>query len=560
MFSNKVLLVGAVAFLLAACSGGDVNVNANDNSTNTDNSVSGGGGSNNPCAQYTDPATQNVVQGTFDGNNCSYDSSFVGETNPLLVDLTIPFITGVHIFNDSLFVGENCTSAADCPNGLPPAAPNTPTPGGVPEGSVLTVQAGARLAFTQSSDYLLVNRGSQIIADGSPTAPIVFSSFTDLVSGTADAESVAQWGGMVINGNGRTNKCTQAQADANDCHIVSEGKPSNFGGNNNAESSGTLRYVQVKHTGFEVVDGDELNGITFNGVGSGTVVENIQTYSTSDDGLEFFGGAVNVRNYVGLYVNDDSLDYADGYVGTITNALIIHGLNSGNRCIEADNQGSSGDWDAEPRAAATVNNMTCIISAQDGSVRGDSEGPLLRRGAATVLNNSVIIDSYARNLLGRSGNECSELNNQPTYTVAEAGVLTNFKSTINVCEEPAKDDGNVGAAPPDGIDGFTGYADFADWWLNAPFNTDNVVLSDSANANIVVLNGIYTAAAFADDTGAAFTVTPVAVADGAENANGDPIIGAVSADNDWTDGWTFGLADTSNGGRLWFNPDTGTAP
>jgi len=556
MFSKKVLLVGAMAFLLAACEGGDVNVNANDNSVNTDNSVSGGGGSNNPCAQYTDPATQNVVQGTFDGTNCSYDANFVGQNNPLTVDLTIPFISGVHIFTDSLFVGENCVDATDC-GGAPPQAPDSPSPGGVPEGTVLTIASGARLAFTQSSDYLLVNRGSQIIADGSPTAPIIFSSFTDLVSGTVDPEAVAQWGGMVINGNGRTNKCTQTQADALDCHIVSEGQPSNFGGNNNAESSGILRYVQVKHTGFEVVDGDELNGITFNAVGSGTVVENVQAYATSDDGLEFFGGAVNVKNFVGLYVNDDSLDYADGYVGTITNALIIHGLNSGNRCIEADNQGSSGDWDAEPRAAATVNNMTCIISASDANVRGDSEGPLLRRGAATVLNNSVIIDSYARNLLGRDGNECSELNNQPTYDVAEANTLTAFVSTVNVCEEPAKDDGDV----PGTIPGFTGFADFADWWLNAPNNTENVVISEVVpSGNVVVLNGIYTAPAFADDTGTPFTVTPVAVTDGAENAAGDPIIGAVSADNDWTAGWTFGLRDTSNGGRLWFNPSTGAAP
>ena len=557
MFSKKVLLAGVMTFLLAACEGGDVNVNANDNSVNTDNSVSGGGGSSNPCAQYTDPATQNVVQGTFDGNNCSYDANFVGQNNPLTVDTTIPFISGVHIFTDSLFVGENCVDATDC-GGAPPQAPNAPvTDGsGVPEGTVLTIAAGARLAFTQSSDYLLVNRGSQIIADGSPTAPIIFSSFTDLVSGTVDAEAVAQWGGMVINGNGRTNKCTQAQADAQDCHIVSEGQPSNFGGNNNAESSGILRYVQVKHTGFEVVDGDELNGITFNAVGSGTVVENVQAYSTSDDGLEFFGGAVNVTNFVGLYVNDDSLDYADGYVGTITNALIIHGLNSGNRCIEADNQGSSGDWDAEPRAAATVNNMTCIISAQDGSNRGDSEGPLLRRGAATVLNNSIIIDSYARLIESRSGNECSELNNQPTYVVAETNTLTAFASSINVCENPAQDDGDV----PGSIPGFTGFADFADWWLNAPNNTENVVIADSTNANIVVLNGIYTAPAFTDDTGTPFTVTPVAVTDGAENANGDPIIGAVSADNDWTAGWTFGLRDTSNGGRLWFNPATGEAP
>ena len=75
-----------------------------------------------------------------------------------------------------------------------------------------------------------------------------------------------------------------------------------------------------------------------------------------------------------------------------------------------------------------------------------------------------------------------------------------------------------------------------------------------------MLNGIYTAVDFTDDTGAAFTVTPVAVTDGATNADGDPIIGAVSADNDWTAGWTFGLRDTSNGGALWFNPSTGAAP
>jgi hypothetical protein len=547
MFSKRFVLLGMATIALAACSGGDVNIDAADNSVNTDNSTSGGGGSSNPCAQYTDPDTQNVVQGTFDGLNCNYSSSFVGELNPLTVDLTIPRIAGVHVFDDSLFVGENVET------GAAPQSSNSP---GSSDGPILTVQAGARLAWTRSADYLLVNRGSQIIADGSPTAPIIFSSFSDLVSGTADAESVAQWGGMVINGNGRTNKCTPDQAANDGCHIVSEGKPSNFGGNDNADSSGVLRYVVVKHTGFEAAPGDELNGITFNAVGSGTVVENVQAYSTSDDGLEFFGGAVNVTNYVGLYVNDDSLDYADGYVGTITNALIVHGFSTGNRCIEADNQGSSGDFDAEPRAAATVNNMTCIISGQTGSIRGDSEGPLYRRGAATVLNNSIISDSYARALHTR-GNECHELNDQATYNVAEAGVLTNVKSTINVCQEPAKDDSTAGV-------GFASGDTLAEWWLNAngnsAFNTDNVVITDSANANVVVLSGIYTADAFADDTGTAFAVTPVAVPGGATNAAGDPIIGAVSADNDWTAGWTFGLRDTANGGRLWFNPQTGAAP
>jgi hypothetical protein len=431
MFSKKLVLLGFAAFVLSACSGGDVNINANDNSVNTDNSVSGGGGSNNPCAQYTDPDTQTVVQGTFDGNNCSYGPEFVSDINPLTVDLTIPRISGVHIFDQSLFVGEN-NDGLD-PSVSTPQGPNTAGEQG--DGVILTIQAGARLAFTQSENYLLINRGSQIIANGSVGSPIILSSFSDLVSGTADLEAIAQWGGVVINGNGRTSKCSQAQVDNDTCHVLSEGKPSNYGGGNNAESSGILRYVQVKHTGFEVADGDELNGVTFNAVGSGTVVENLQTYATSDDGIEFFGGAVNVRNFVALFVNDDSIDYADGYVGTITNALVVHGLNSGNRCIEGDNQG--GDFDALPRTSPVVNNMTCIISAQDGSFRGDSEGPLLRRGVESNIVNSIVYDGWARKLLSRNGNECFELNNDQTFTQASTGG-SSLQSVFVACQEESK--------------------------------------------------------------------------------------------------------------------------
>jgi len=557
---TKLAAVAAVAIALSACEGGDVAIDASNNSTNTDNSVSGGGGTNNPCAQYTDPDTQNTVQGSFDGTNCNYDSSFVGENNPLTVDLTIPRIAGAHVFEDSLFVGEN-TDGTTGPRPTPQAPDSPSADGTVPEGVVLTIRAGARLAWTQSSDYLLVNRGSQIIAEGSPTAPIIFTSLND-ITGTVDPEAVAQWGGVVINGNGITNKCDDTQRDNDACHVLSEGKPSNFGGANNAESSGILRYVQVKHTGFEVADGDELNGVTFNAVGSGTVVENIQAYSTSDDGLEFFGGAVNVTNFVGLYVNDDSLDYADGYVGTITNALIIHGLNSGNRCIEGDNQGSSGDFNALPRTTPVVNNMTCLPSAADATVRGDSEGPLYRRGVATILTNSIIADSWARTVLARTGNECFEFNNQPTYDVAEDGVDTNVTSTIIACEEATKDDDVATFASGDTL---------GEWFTNAngnsTFNTGTAIITDSTNADIVALNGIYTAP-ICSDTGCDFvapgpatvTVVPADVENGATNADGDPIVGAVSADNDWTAGWTFGLQDTANGGRLWFNPATGGTP
>ncbi len=557
---TKLAAVTAVTLALVGCEGGDVIIDASDNSTNTDNSTNiGGGGTTNPCASYLtnpdDPATR--VQGTFDGQNCNYDSSFAGEDNPLLFDLTIPRIAGAHIFEDSLFVGANTDVAPT------PQAPDAPSADGtVPDGVVLTIAAGATLAWTQSSDYLLINRGSQIIADGSPSAPIIFTSLSD-VNGSVDPEAVAQWGGIVINGNGITNKCTDDQRASDSCHVVSEGKPSNFGGNNNAESSGILRYVQVKHTGFEVADGDELNGVTFNAVGSGTVVENLQAYSTSDDGIEFFGGAVNVTNYVALYVNDDSIDYADGYVGTVTNALVIHGLDSGNRCIEGDNIGD-GDFNTEPRTSPVVNNMTCIISASDANVRGDSEGPLYRRGVGTILTNSITADSWARLVLGREGNECFELNNAETYAVAETGVQTNVTASVIACEEATKDDN-------DGAGFFASGEDLASWYTNAggnsSFNTGTAIITDSINANIVALNGIYTAPIcgesgcdFVDDQGNTATIVPADVEGGATNAEGNPIVGAVSADNDWTAGWTFGLQSTADGGRLWFDPDTGGTP
>ncbi|HLF13171.1 MAG TPA: serine/threonine protein kinase, partial [Gammaproteobacteria bacterium] len=225
-------------------------------------------------------------QGSFDGTNCTYSPSFVSFSGPLTVNLEIPFITGTHIFQDTLAVGENVTSGTAPAGGTGPA---------------LTIAAGNTLAFLDSGDYVVINRGSQLIAQGSPTAPITFTGFTDAVTGTAGPEDVQLWGGMVINGNGITNNCTDAQRASNDCHVVSEGQPVNYGGNDNTESSGILRYVVVKHTGFEVAPDDELNGITFNAVGSGTEVSHIETYSTYDDGIEFFGGAVDLDHYVSVY-------------------------------------------------------------------------------------------------------------------------------------------------------------------------------------------------------------------------------------------------------------------
>jgi hypothetical protein len=532
MNNSRLMLAGVALAGLGACSGGgvDLNVSNTDNSNSTVNNP-GGGNNSNPCASYTPANSNQAVQGTFDGTNCIYGSNFVGAANPLLVSLTIPFITGKHIFQDSLFVGQNVSS------GAAPAAGTGPT---------LTIAAGNTLVFQDASDYVLINRGSQIMANGSPTAPITFTSFTDAITGTAGANDVQQWGGMVINGNGITNNCTDAQRAGNQCHVVSEGQPSHYGGNNNAENSGVLRYVIVKHTGFEVAPGDELNGITFNAVGSGTTVENVQAYSTYDDGFEFFGGAVNVTNAIALYVRDDSLDYSDGYVGTIANALVIHWQGNGNRCIEGDNVGEARSMagvplDTAPLTTPTIRNMTCITGNTDVNTHGDSEGVLARQGAKLILENSIVFSGYGTTASGLASNECYEIDDNDNVSRAFAAANDSFRTTSSVfaCELPAQDNLPNGDTILSWLQGANPSAGGA----NYSFNAGNVVINAPTNAAVRVLQAgtFYTAPAIVDATG----TTVIA------NASG---IGAVQSNDDWTAPWAFGLRASNADVPLWFAP------
>jgi hypothetical protein len=534
MTSKRVWACISLAAALAACESGDINLQP----TNVDNSTStgGGGGTINPCASYAVGGT--TTQGNFDGTNCTYNATFVSETNPHTVDLLVPFYSGVHIFQNSLFVGQDVSSGA---------APASGT------GPKLVIEAGNTIAFTDSGDYLLINRGSQIIAEGSATAPITFTGFTDAVSHTAGPFDVQLWGGIVINGNAITNNCTDAQRTNNQCHVESEGRPSYYGGNNNADNSGILRYVVVKHPGFEVAPGDELNGVTFNAVGSGTTVENLEIYSSYDDGVEFFGGAVNITNYIALYVRDDSIDFSDGYVGTIDNALVIHSPTDGNRCIEGDNVSSTrvaGGASQTPLSQPTIRHLTCIPSNFDVGTHGDSEGPLIRYGARMLLSDSIIDGGRATVKLGLNSNECFEIDrdlNDDTANAAAAGETT-MNRTVIACQEPTSD--NL-------VNGDTGQQ----WVLNTGagsygFNTFNAIITDAANANVRVLqpntffsfdgDAVAQTVTIVDAVGANVVIGSVAapVTDG--------YIGAVRSSANWTANWTYGINAGNRGIAPWW--------
>lgn len=537
MRAKYLAVLGAVTAVLAGCSSGDVElgVSTTDASVNSGGSGTNGGGAN-PCASYTTSA--NVVrQGRYDGTNCFYGPDFVGPTNPLTQSVTIPFINGVHVFEDSLFVGQNVSS------GAAPAGGTGPT---------LTIAAGSTIALQSASEYILINRGSSIVAQGTAARPITFTGYTDAVTQTAGPEDVQLWGGLVINGNGVTNNCNDAQRASNQCHVTSEGAESHYGGNNNAESSGILRYVVIKHTGFEVAPNDELNGLTLNAVGSGTTIENLEVYSTYDDGVEFFGGAVNITNLVALYVRDDSIDFSDGWSGRIENALVIHARGNSNWCVEGDNIAEARTQRGEsattaPISSPTIKNLTCITSQSrqtpNGTgTHGDSRGMIFRFGARVRVEDSIVYGGYGQleNPNTPAANtRCLEFNGADSLAAAQAGNSTMIGSIVG-CQTP-------------GQGTFVGGDTVAAHWLpgvnpsptnaNYSFNVGNVVISTPTSANVRVLepNSFYTATSLQDASAAPIANLPAARR-----------YGAVTRNSDWTATWTYGLHTSNRGQPLWF--------
>lgn len=517
---KSLLLMSAVGMVLAGCGSGDVNLGV----STIDNSTGGGGGGGpggvNPCAAYTTPSNE-ARQGAWDGQNCTYNATFVGETNPLTQSITIPFIEGTHIFEDSLFVGQ------DVDTGAAPAEGTGPT---------LTIAAGNTIAFTATNDYLRINRGSKIIAQGTAAKPITLTGYTDAVTGTAGPEDVQLWGGLVINGNGITNNCTDAQRQANQCHVLSEGKPSHYGGSSNTESSGILRYVVIKHPGFAVAPDDELNGITFNAVGSGTIVENVEVYSSYDDGIEFFGGAVNVRNYVALYVRDDSIDFSDGWVGKIENALVIHSRTDANWCVEGDNTNSSrgvGVTETPPISNPTIQNLTCITSQSPAATHGSpSRGALIRQGARAQIVDSIFYAGYGQ--LINPATQCFEIAGDTAKAAAAAG-SSSMDTTILACQTPTA--GSF--ANTDTVRQWVEGANPSTNGANYSFNVGNFIDAAPTTSNIAVLepNSFYTAPTM----GAGIPALP-----------SGRTYGAVTRASDWTAGWTYGLSSTNRGQPLWF--------
>lgn len=249
-------------------------------------------------------------------------------------------------------------------------------------GVTLTIEPGviikAEAGSGSNASALLIARGATLMAEGTASEPIIFTSIADdiepgeIASPNLDPTLDGLWGGLLVLGN------APISADAEAVQI--EGIPASdqnglYGGTLATDNSGVLKYISIRHGGANIGEGNEINGLTLGGVGSGTVIENIEIVSNQDDGIEWFGGAVSVSNVIVWNTGDDAIDTDQAWSGTLDNFAII---NPGDECFELD--GGEGSFNE----MHTITNGTVFADDAEGLADLDDKGP-----AGTVGNSYV---------------------------------------------------------------------------------------------------------------------------------------------------------------------------
>ncbi|CAA9203138.1 hypothetical protein FLACOL7796_04611 [Flavobacterium collinsii] len=278
----------------------------------------------------------------------------------------------------------------------------------VKSGATLTIQPGTfikakPLAAGVASGVLVITKTGKIDAQGTETAPIIFTSYNLLDGNAATGATPGDFAGVVILGDAQVNNgsVTNIIEGLGDQPTVSDFY---YGGSNNAHNGGILNYVRIEFAGriLDAATGVEINGLTLGGVGSGTVIDHIQVSYGRDDSFEFFGGTVNAGHLVSFAPDDDNFDFDLGYTGTITKAIAIadsnstHSLSGGN----PDSNGIELDNNATGTVTALITrpiiNQLSIIGVSSTVVADLYENAIHVRRAGNISLTDVTVTGYNR--------------------------------------------------------------------------------------------------------------------------------------------------------------------
>jgi hypothetical protein len=354
-----------------------------------------------------------------------------------------------------------------------------------------------------SNGLLIITRGAKIDAEGTAASPIVFTS--DQAPGS---RARGDWGGIVLNGRGWLNICDTYPTTP--CEAEGEGNTGTYGGDDDHDNSGILKYVVVEFGGTEISTDNEINGISVQGVGDGTTIDYVQIHNTLDDCIEFWGGAVNASHIVCTSPGDDGIDWDLGWRGKMQFAVVQQGLGTGNNGIEADN--APENYLSEPMTRPTISNVTLI---GDASVKASNFGALLRHGTHGVLTN-VAIQSFP--------GACLSLRDDEVFAAFDGGD-SSIDHTVLACdtafETSDKPEDDRSAEIEKIFEAGTGNSIVADLKIKDPTNF--------AAPNFTLESGSPLASGGAAPSDSWFqSVT---------------YIGGFDGSNDWTAGWTHHDAD-----------------
>ncbi|KIA92658.1 hypothetical protein OC25_16655 [Pedobacter kyungheensis] len=258
----------------------------------------------------------------------------------------------------------------------------------VTNNATLTIQPGTIIKGDKATKgALVITRGAKINATGTVDKPIVFTS-----SVAAGARKEGDWGGVILLGKAQNNLGTSVPiegiSDATD-----KGK---HGGTDNADNSGVMKYVRIEYAGIALSPDNEINGLTFGSVGSGTQIDYIEVYRSGDDAFEWFGGAVNCAHLLAIDSWDDDFDTDNGFSGKVqfglAQRLAVTADVSGSNGFESDNN-AAGD-NAAPQTSAIFSNMTILgpVGSGGSSINANFQhGAQIRRNSAMSLVNSIIV-------------------------------------------------------------------------------------------------------------------------------------------------------------------------
>lgn len=322
----------------------------------------------------------------------------------------------------------------------------------VEENGELHIPAGTVIKANEGfGNYILVLQGGKIFVNGTAQAPVTM---------TANKANAAQghWGGLIINGRaplaGGTTGTTEINTDYK------------YGGTNVADNSGSITYLKLEYTGARSNADVEHNGLTLNGVGNGTTIENIFIPNGADDGIEFFGGSVNVKNLLVVNSDDDMFDFTQGYTGTLENAYGIwesdySSTESDPRGVEADGNMDGNFPDHTAQSDFTIKNMTIELKL---AALNDKEHPdfkkktmqdviIIRRGAKATIENALVKGTgTAQDVIDLNGANAATAISLTNQLTSVTDMLINPEAGLaNVKIE----DGNTGCATD--IFSWTGY-------------------------------------------------------------------------------------------------------